>query len=106
MLTTETIYSVAGFERKHNFSTISEAFQELKTPSARKFSNPVRGATVRYQADELGIRYMTKAGCNHWGMAEIPRTHPPADKRIKQAHEIIEKGYNDYSPNTHDPHTS
>ncbi|MCK4626180.1 MAG: hypothetical protein KAV00_12760 [Phycisphaerae bacterium] len=49
---------------------------------------------------------MTKAGCNHWGMAEIPRTHPPADKRIKQAHEIIEKGYNDYSPNTHDPHTS
>jgi predicted Zn-dependent protease len=60
-----------------------------------------------YQADMLGIRYMTRAGYNPWGMvglldvlyslsesepgslAELFQTHPVTSKRIAEAKEII-----------------
>lgn len=63
-----------------------------------------------YQADELGIKYMTLAGYNPWGMVELLsvlfeqsksepgslgewfRTHPLTSKRIENAESFIRAG--------------
>ena len=62
-----------------------------------------------YEADKHGLRYMTRAGHNPWGMIELLetlqrlndsepgllgemfRTHPATGKRIEQVKEIIEQ---------------
>ena len=77
-----------------------------------------------YKADELGIRYMTRAGYNPWGMVELLtvllnlsesepgsltemfQTHPLTSKRIEEAKEIIEDKHKDFSPSTDDPNTA
>lgn len=75
-----------------------------------------------YQADDLGIRYMTRAGYSPWGMPElltaleslsgsdggglpeIFQTHPYGDKRVKRAQEIISKDHGSFSASAPDPH--
>jgi len=74
-----------------------------------------------YQADELGIRYMSRAGYSPWGMVELLRrleelrssggtlpeffqTHPDVDKRIDRAQEIVRRNYAGYSAEGPDPH--
>ncbi|MGC9453652.1 MAG: M48 family metalloprotease [Phycisphaerae bacterium] len=59
-----------------------------------------------YQADELGVRYMARAGYNPWGMVELLTrlnqlggsggslgeffsTHPLTEKRIEEAEQIV-----------------
>ena len=74
-----------------------------------------------YQADQLGIRYMTKAGYNPHGMVELLtvlkglsesegswleemfQTHPLTPKRISDAGKIIEAEHPGYSVNAADP---
>ncbi|HUT02105.1 MAG TPA: M48 family metallopeptidase [Phycisphaerae bacterium] len=76
-----------------------------------------------YQSDELGIRYMTRAGYNPWGMVELLnvllslsesepgaigemlQTHPVSSKRIAEARQMIETGYAQYRENVPDPNT-
>ncbi|MCD6303395.1 MAG: M48 family metalloprotease [Planctomycetes bacterium] len=75
-----------------------------------------------YQADELGMKYMTKAGYNPYGMvellevllrlndsepgslAEMFQTHPLSSKRIARARRIIQDRYARYKPDSPDPH--
>ena len=83
--------------------------------------------TLRYsrkhelQADSVGIRYMTKAGYNPYGMVELLSTlkgleerepgafetmfstHPGTSERIELAREIIENEYPVHSPAVADP---
>jgi len=74
-----------------------------------------------YQADQLGIKYMAKAGYNPWGMielltillnlsesepgtlAEMLQTHPLSSKRIAEAKATIEKDYSAHRQTTSDP---
>jgi len=79
-----------------------------------------------YQADELGIKYATKAGYNPWGMVELLtllqamqeaepsrfeemfQTHPLSSKRIERARLMLlqDPAYEGkHSPTTPDPHT-
>lgn len=66
-----------------------------------------------YEADKLGLRYMTAAGYNPWGMAELLRhlqeasgrgggsltemfqTHPLTSNRIEEVSELIRQQYPD-----------
>jgi len=78
-----------------------------------------------YQADELGIKYATKAGYNPWGMVELLtllqamheaepsrfqemfQTHPLSSKRIERARLTLlqDAAYEGkHSPTTPDPH--
>jgi len=79
-----------------------------------------------YEADEIGIRYMSKAGYNPWGMVELLtvlqnlsesdpgllgeffQTHPLTSKRIETAQEIIRdnEDYASFSPDSADPHNA
>jgi len=74
-----------------------------------------------YQADELGARYMTRAGYNPWGMVELLtvllnlhdaepsrleemfQTHPLSTKRIAQVTELIQREYAQHRQTSPDP---
>ena len=76
-----------------------------------------------YQADQLGIRYMTRAGYNPWGMVELLtrlqemsgseggsfgemfKTHPLTGKRVEQARQEIlgSATYRRFSADAPDP---
>ena len=74
-----------------------------------------------YQADELGIRYLAKAGHSPWGMVEllaalnklsgsssgglpeIFQTHPPSEKRVERARGIIQKEHPTVKESEPDP---
>jgi len=74
-----------------------------------------------YHADELGIRYASRAGYNPWGMVELLTslkggdttqpglldefflTHPLTDKRIEQARLRIEADHRTADPKAADP---
>jgi len=77
-----------------------------------------------YQADKLGVEYMSRAGYNPWGMVELLtvlmnlseeeggrleemfRTHPLTSNRIEEARETIEAqpSYEKFSADAPDPH--
>ena len=77
-----------------------------------------------YTADELGIRYMTRAGYNPWGMVELLttlsrlsqsepgdfgemfQTHPLTSKRIERARSIIQAEHSEFSPGSADPNAA
>ncbi|MCD4699839.1 MAG: M48 family metalloprotease, partial [Phycisphaerae bacterium] len=77
-----------------------------------------------YEADKLGIRYMTGAGYNPWGMVELLtvllnlsesesgsltemfQTHPLTSKRIAESKGVIEEEHKGFSPSTADPNTA
>jgi len=74
-----------------------------------------------YEADQLGIRYMARAGYNPWGMVELLttlleasqsepgslgemfQTHPLTRKRIDRASQQIRTSYRDALPDAPDP---
>jgi len=74
-----------------------------------------------YQADLLGIRYMSAAGYNPWGMVELLRalqqasgadgsrwaemmqTHPLTGKRIAEAAQLVRQARPNASPDAADP---
>jgi len=74
-----------------------------------------------YQADELGIRYASRAGYNPWGMVELLTalkgtettqpglldefflTHPLTDKRIEEARLRIQADHRTADPKAADP---
>jgi predicted Zn-dependent protease len=82
--------------------TAKDVAEVVRTMGMLRYSR-----TDEYQADLLGIRYMTRAGYNPWGMvelltvllnlhdkepgsiAEMFQTHPVSSKRIAEAKEII-----------------
>jgi predicted Zn-dependent protease len=79
-----------------------------------------------YESDKFGMKYMTKAGYNPWGMVELLtillnlsekepgalqamfQTHPLSSKRIAEAKAAItaDDTYRGYSPATPDPKTA
>jgi len=79
-----------------------------------------------YEADRYGTKYMTKAGYNPWGMAELLtillnlsakepsvfeamfQTHPLSSQRIAAIKKVIAEGamYRGFSPVTPDPKTA
>ena len=74
-----------------------------------------------YEADQLGIEYMSRAGYNPWGMVELLTvlknlserepgsleemfsTHPLTDNRIDEARETIEDDHDEADPEARDP---
>ena len=76
-----------------------------------------------YESDMLGIRYMTRAGYNPWGMVELQQvlldlnekepgrleelfsSHPVSSKRIEQAKALIAENHPDASETETDPYT-
>ena len=99
------------------------AVAEAATRVASTMINLKYSREYEYQADELGISYMTRAGYNPWGMVELLevlykqsqrepgslgemlRTHPLTSKRIDNAESIIRAGpdYADFSREQFDP---
>ena len=104
---------------------------EKKAESAEAVTRVVAGMVGlkysrkhEYKADELGIRYMTRAGYNPWGMVELLtvllnlsesepgsltemfRTHPLTSKRIAEAKDIIEDEHKAFSPSAVDLNTT
>jgi len=91
------------------------------TKYAGLFVNLRYGRTDEYQADELGIRYLTRAGYHPWGMVELLeilfkesqggessfmelfQTHPLTSKRIDDTREYISLNYTDPLPAPPDP---
>ena len=95
---------------------------KLATQFATALANLHYSREDEYEADQLGIRYMTRAGYNPWGMVELLnrllamsrgepgrvgemfQTHPITSKRIRRAETIIRRRYRQFSPDRPDPH--
>lgn len=75
-----------------------------------------------YQADDVGMKYMAKAGYSPWGMVELLatlkemndsepgslgelfQTHPLTTKRIDRAREAVENNFKSWPKDAADPH--
>ncbi len=99
------------------------AVAEAATKVASTIVNLKYSREYEYQADELGIKYMNRAGYNPWGMVELLnvlydesqsepgslgemlRTHPLTSKRIENAESIIrdDPEYAGFSREQNDP---
>ena len=95
---------------------------KLATRLATALANLHYSREDEYEADQLGIRYMTRAGYNPWGMVELLKrllamsrsepgrvgemfqTHPITSKRIRRAEGTIRRRYRQFSPDRPDPH--
>ncbi len=130
-------HNVKGMQRQMGVAVLVEiaghVAGEEKAEAAKAATKIVAAmGTLRYsrgdeyQADEVGIRYMTDAGYNPWGMVELLTvlynlsesepgslaefflTHPLTSKRIETAQEIIRGNskFDRYSLENPDPHTA
>ena len=99
---------------------------QTATEYSTKFLNLRYSRKDEYQADELGIRYMSRAGYNPCGMIELMeillkqgkgkekgkessffelfQSHPLTRKRIEQVREHISLNYHQHLPPRPDPH--
>jgi len=95
---------------------------KLATQFATALANLHYSREDEYEADQLGIRYMTRAGYNPWGMVELLnrllamsrgepgrvgemfQTHLITSKGIRRAEAIIRRRYRQYSRHEPDPH--
>lgn len=113
----QILAELAGTAAGDRGQTAKMATQVVTHMTQLKYS---RGA--EYEADALGIRYMTAAGYNPWGMVgllerlaaksqeggklgEMFSTHPLTSERIEHAEETIRDNarYNSYSQDAPDP---
>ncbi len=110
-------HNVKGMQREMGTRAILEVAARLAGlgKTAKDVAEVVRtmgmlrySRTDEYQADQFGVRYMTRAGYNPWGMVELLtvllnlndkepgslgemfQTHPVSSKRIAEATEIIQ----------------
>jgi predicted Zn-dependent protease len=128
-------HNVLGMQRQMGVAVLADVAGQLagedKASATQAVTKVVAGMAGlkysrndEYEADKLGIRYMTRAGYNPWGMVELLtvllnlsesepgsmtemfRTHPLTSKRISEAKEIIEDDHEDFSPSKADPNTA
>ncbi|MDY7010960.1 MAG: M48 family metalloprotease [Planctomycetota bacterium] len=128
-------HNVLGMQKQMGIAVLADIAGKIageeKAESAQAAAKVVAGmASLKYsrddeyEADELGIRYMTGAGYNPWGMVELLtvlqnlsesesgsltemfRTHPLTSKRIAEARDIIEDKHKGFSPSTADPNAA
>ena len=127
------LHNVKGLQRQVGTAVLIElagyAAGDQHASKAEAVTKVVAGLTGlrysradEYQADQLGVRYMTRAGYNPWGMAELLKalqdasgpeeggrlsemfqTHPLTSKRIDEAGGIVEKEHPDKKKDTADP---
>jgi len=113
-------HNVKGMQRQMGTSLLLEVGSAVAgAGDTAKAAAKVVGSMVNlkysrndeYQADELGVRYMARAGYNPWGMVELLtillnlhdkepgsleelfQTHPVSSKRIAEAEALIQKEY-------------
>ena len=127
------LHNVKGLQRQLGAELLAKLAAEAlggKTGQAAEVGVKVAGGMMtlkysrndEYQADQLGVRYMSKAGYNPYGMVELLtvlhnmsesgsgglpeffQTHPLTDKRIEAARETIQKEHRQFSPSAADPH--
>jgi predicted Zn-dependent protease len=94
----------------------SEATAEKVTEIVAGVANLRYSRGDEYQADELGLRYLAKAGYNPWGMVELLSalneigsgssslgeffsTHPLTEKRIDEVRAMIRENHPSADPN-------
>lgn len=127
-------HNVKGMQRQMGVAVLAElaaAIVGQEKGRAAKAATQVVTSVVtlkysrddEYQADQVGLRYMTEAKYNPWGMIELLtvlynlsesepgslgemfQTHPITSKRIEQAQEIIQGDdrYRRFSADARDP---
>ena len=126
------MHSVQGLQRELGVRVVAELAgsviggtggqaAEVGAKIAGTMVNLNYGRKDEYQADTVGIRYMTQAGYNPWGMVELLNTlrsmsdqeggvfdemfstHPLPGNRIEETQDVVEKEYPQYSADTKDP---
>jgi len=115
----QVLIDLAGRAAGKGEGAAEAAAQVVTTMANLKYSRD-----DEYGADVLGVKYMTRAGYNPWGMVELLtillnlqedepgkigemlQTHPVSSKRIANTEEIIGNNdeYRSFSPNASDPH--
>lgn len=126
------LHNVKGLQRQLGAQVLAELAAEAiggKSGQAAEAAAKIVGGVINlrysrqdeYQADDLGIRYMTKAGHSPWGMVEllatlekmssdsggtpeVLRTHPLTDKRIERARSKVQDEHGEFKPSASDPH--
>jgi len=113
------VVEIAGIVVGGSNAQIAEAAAKVATGMAKLHYS----REDEYQADEVGIRYMARAGYNPYGMVELLttlleisqaeggsltemfQTHPLTKKRIDKVREVIESdpAYGQFSPDQPDP---
>ena len=125
-------HNVKGMQRQMGVAVLAEIAGHIAgadAGTAAGMATKIVGAMVNlkysrddeYQADELGTRYMTRAGYNPWGMVELLtvllnlhdaepsrleemfQTHPLSTKRIAQVTELIQREYAQHRQTSPDP---
>jgi len=126
------LHNVAGMQRQMGAAVLVEIAGQIagkeKADAAKAATQVVTSvATLKYsrddeyQADDLGIRYMAKAGYNPYGMVELLtvlyklaesepgsleelfQTHPLSSKRIQRAEDKVKDDYERFSRDAADP---
>ena len=115
----EALLKLAQYAMKSEYASAAKTATEYST----KFLNLRYSRKDEYQADELGIRYMSCAGYNPLGMVELMevllkqkkgkesaffelfQSHPLTKKRIEQVRDHISLNYHQHLPAKTDPHT-
>ncbi len=111
------LVEVAGRAAGQDKAQAAEAVTKVVT----SVGNLKYGRDDEYQADEVGIKYLAKAGYNPWGMiemltvlynlsesepgslGELFQTHPLTSKRIEDARLMVEQNHPKYSSQSPDP---
>ncbi len=126
------MHIISGLQRDMGFQILAEAAGYVGGSSA--YSSVTKAALgmvdlkfsrkQEYEADQLGIRYMTRAGYNPYGMIELLdillamheeepsklaamfQTHPLTSQRIEEAREVITDEHPQARSTTTDPNAT
>ncbi|MCE5279735.1 MAG: M48 family metallopeptidase [Planctomycetaceae bacterium] len=124
-------HNIQGMQRQMGAGLLVELAGQLagdKADIAKAATSVVGNMAVlkysrkdEYQADDLGIAYMERAGFNPWGMvetlqflmslgekdeskfAEMFQTHPLTSERVKKAQAAVTSRHAGYAPSQGDP---
>jgi len=112
------LLKLAQYAMEGEYASAAKTATEYST----KFLNLRYSRKDEYQADELGIRYMVRAGYNPCGMIELMeillkqekgkesafrelfQSHPLTRKRIDQVRDRVSLNYHQHLPPKPDPH--
>ncbi len=120
----KALLKLAQYAMEAEYASAAQTATEYTT----KFLNLRYSRKDEYQADELGVRYMSRAGYNPYGMVELMeillkqkkgkgkkkessffelfQSHPLTRKRIEQVREHLSLDYHQHLPPKPDPHTA
>lgn len=120
----KALLKLAQYAMKAEYASAAQTATEYST----KFLNLRYSRKDEYQADELGVRYMSRAGYNPYGMVELMeillkqkkgkgnekkkessffelfQSHPLTRKRIERVRNHVSLNYHQYLPPKPDPH--